>query len=260
MGRKLGAGATVVRGERAPAPDVNGRKTASLETAHKREHDLVPLLTHELGNQLTVVQGFAEMLVEGLDGSLPPDMARQFADAILRNAKQMSGLIETVSDVRKLDHGALALHLVDVDLATLVRDAVPELERLLGPRPLTLDLTPAAVVSADAVRIHKILTHLISNAAKFTPPDASVVVAVAAEDDRAELSVTDSGPGIPADERGQLFEKSPRRDAKAKGLGMGLYVSRGLARAHGGDLVFLPHEVGCRMVLQLPRTAGASGS
>ena len=240
-----------------PGSKLNARKTVSLETAYQRKHDLLPMLSHEIGNQLTVIQGFAEMLVDGMGNGLPTETARQFAESIVRNAKQMSGLLETVSEVRKLEQGTMELQVVDVDLAALVREAVPDMARLLGGRPLTVHLVPDAVVQADPVRIRQIFASLISNVAKFTPPDTPVVVAVAAGPECVELAITDEGPGIPEEQQDQLFEKFSRLDAKVKGSGLGLYLARGIARGHRGDLEYVPQDRGCRFVLRLPRAAGA---
>ena len=242
-----------------PGSMVTRSKKLAVETADNRKHDLLPMLTHEIGNQLTVIQGFAEMLADGIGHGLPADTARQFAESIVRNAKQMSGLLETVSEVRKLDQGTLELQMAEVDLRGLARHAISDLAGLLGDRPVTLELPTRAVVAADPVRVRHLLTSLISNAAKFTPPSTPVTVAVGGDDSWVELAVTDSGPGIPSDQQDQLFEKFSRLNTTVKGSGMGLYLARGIARAHAGELLFFPQDPGCRFVLRLPRVAGAIG-
>jgi signal transduction histidine kinase len=242
--RGLTARAGRPRAERVPA-----RQTPFVP-ADESEDDLLGVLCHQLGNQLTVIQGFSEMLLDGIGGTLPPDSARQFAEAIVRNAKQMSDLLATVSEVRELDQGVLQFQMVDVDVSALILDAAGALKALLGDRLLTLDLAEEAVVAADPVRIGQIFTHLVAHVAERTAGETSVVVAVTAGANQVELSVTFDGPGVPPEQRGQLFEKT----------GMGLYLSRGLARAHGGDLVVLPRGSGFRFVLRLPRPARAIAS
>ncbi len=223
-----------------------------MEHAYRRQHDLLPLLTHEIGNQLTVIQGFAEMLQEGL-GRLPEETARQFTEAIVRNAHQMRHLLEAVADLRQLDDGELRLDLTTLDLVVLVRQTMADLQGHLVDRRVALALPARAVVTADPVRLRQLLTNLVSNAGKFTAPGALVSVELVVRDEAVELAVADSGPGIPPEREQELFQKFSRLGARVHGTGIGLYLSRAIARAHGGDLVLVPQTVGCRFVLRLPR-------
>lgn len=241
-----------------PLAVVEADGPVSVETAYRRQHDLVPLLTHEIGNQLTVIQGFAEMLRDGL-GQLPDEIARQFADAVVRNSHQMRHLLEAVADLRRLDDGELRLDLTTFDLVPLVRQTLDDLQGQLTDRRVEVDLPPAAVVTADAVRLRQALTNLLSNAGKFTDPGAMITVGLAVDDDGVELSVADDGPGIPPGREQELFQKFSRLGARAHGTGIGLYLSRAIARAHGGDLVLAPQPVGCRFVLRLARLASTPG-
>jgi len=232
---------------------------ASIEAAYRRKHDLLPLLTHEIGNQLTVIQGFAEMLLAGV-GSLPEDTTRQFTEAIVRNSHQMRRLLEAVSDLRQLDDGALAIQPTTFDLVALVQETMDDLQGQLDRRRVTIVLPARAVVTADGVRIRQALTNLVANAAKFTPPDAHVTVELTVGDDTVELSVADDGPGIPPDREGELFQKFSRLGSRVKGTGIGLYLSRAIALAHGGDLVLAPGAVGCRFILRIPRRGRGGAS
>ncbi|HEX7276094.1 MAG TPA: HAMP domain-containing sensor histidine kinase, partial [Acidimicrobiales bacterium] len=214
--------------------------------------------THEIGNQLTVIQGFAEMLHDGL-GQLPQDTARQFTEAIVRNAHQMRHLLDAVADLRQLDDGELRLDLTALDLVPMVRETMDDLQGQLAGRRVALDLPAQAVLTADPVRLRQALTNLVSNAGKFTAPGAVVSVELTEGDDEVELAVADSGPGIPPDREPELFQKFSRLGARVQGTGIGLYLSRAIARAHGGDLVLVPQAVGCRFVLRLPRRGPAGG-
>jgi len=242
VARREGGG----RGAADPAP------VASIEAAYRRRHDLVPLLTHEIGNQLTVIQGFAEMLHAGL-GDLPEETARQFTEAIVRNSLQMRRLLEAVSDLRQLDDGDLTLAVADLDLVPLVRETLDDLQGQLGQRRVILALPVRAEINADPVRVRQALTNLVSNAAKFTPAEAVVAVELTVRADMVELSVSDDGPGIPPDREGELFQKFSRLGSSVKGTGIGLYLSRAIALAHGGDLVLVRQPAGCRFALFLPR-------
>jgi signal transduction histidine kinase len=237
--------------ESDPAPVA---PAVSVEASYRRQHNLLPLLTHEVGNQLTVIQGFAEMLCEGL-GHLPEETARQFAEAIVRNSLQMRRVLDAVSDLRQLDDGELSLDLAPLDLVPVVQETMDDLRAQLADRRVTMALPSRAVVTADSVRVRQALTNLVSNAAKFTGPGDLVSVQVAVRDDAVEVSVADNGPGIPPEREAELFRKFSRLGAKVSGSGIGLYLSRAIARAHGGDLVLVPQAIGCRFALRLPRRA-----
>ena len=192
------------------------------------------------------------MLHTGL-GQLPVETARQFSEAIVRNSLQMRRLLEAVADLRQLDDGELALAITSVDLVPLVRETLDDLQGQLGPREVKMVLPDRVEIDADPVRVRQALTNLVSNAAKFTPPDAVVLVELTDGCEAVELAVSDDGPGIPPDREGELFQKFSRLGSRVKGTGIGLYLSRAIALAHGGDLVLEPQPVGCRFVLRLAR-------
>lgn len=215
------------------------------------EPDLLSILTHDLGNQLTVVGGFAEMLADGVD-DLPPSMVREFSQAILRGAEQMRVLLQSVSDLRRLEHGKLDVHPEALDLVPLVRRVLNQWRLQLGSRPVDVVLPDELVTGADASRVQQILGHLLSNVSKFTPPDATVAVELALAGPWVALSVGDSGPGIPPERSDDAFERFAHLGTGVKGTGLGLFVSRAVARAHGGDLVLDNQPEGARFVLRLP--------
>jgi len=159
----------------------------SVEHAYKHKHDLFPLLTHEVGNQLTVIKGYAELLLEGI-ASLPVDTSRQFAEAIVRTAGHMGALIESVSDLHRLDLGTMEVQPIELDLVSLVRETLADMARQLGERSVDVVLPDQLHVFADPVRTRQILTNLKSNAAKFSPTSATVAMEnLLARTDVAEL-------------------------------------------------------------------------
>ncbi len=133
---------------------------------------------------------------------------------------------------------------------------------MLAPQ-LTIGRTGATELrlDADPTRIAQILSNLLDNARRYTPPGGAITVDIHRRADAAEVTVTDSGPGIPDDQRERIFERLVRLDAgRARdhgGAGLGLPIARALARAHGGELVCLPHDGGARFRLTLPLAAAA---
>ncbi|WP_460010538.1 HAMP domain-containing sensor histidine kinase, partial [Mycobacterium avium] len=112
-------------------------------------------------------------------------------------------------------------------------------------------------LSRNATRLSQIVSNLLDNARRYTPAGGAIEIDLRAGDGAAEITVTDTGPGIPDDEREHIFDRLVRLDAgRARdhgGAGLGLAIARALARAHGGDLVCLPHQGGARFRLTLPR-------
>jgi signal transduction histidine kinase len=142
-----------------------------------------------------------------------------------------------------VEAGELSVSLERVDLADYLGEVVADLEAISEDHPVHLhDRTRgggATIVALDRVRVRQILTNLIDNAAKFSPPGSPIDITY---DDGGggtiSVTVADRGPGVPAERRGELFQRFSRLDSMAKGTGLGLYISRGLARAHGGDLTY----------------------
>lgn len=170
-------------------------------------------------------------------------------------------------DLSRIDAG-LALDVQDVDLAALI-EAEADRTAMLAPQlTITRSGPTALVVPADPTRLAQILSNLLDNARRYTPPNGRISIDLrrcaehATGRELAEVTVTDTGPGIPDDERERIFERLVRLDtARSRdrgGAGLGLPIARALARAHGGDLVCLPHEGGARFQLTLPATAARS--
>ncbi|WP_297775102.1 ATP-binding protein, partial [Mycobacterium sp.] len=152
----------------------------------------------------------------------------------------------------------LALELQDVDVAAVL-DGEADRAALLAPQ-ISVSRTglTALTLKVDATRLSQVVSNLLDNARRYTPAGGAITIDLRAhDDDIAEVIITDTGPGIPDDERDRVFERLVRLDAgRARdhgGAGLGLAIARALARAHGGELVCLPHEGGARFRLTLPR-------
>jgi signal transduction histidine kinase len=156
--------------------------------------------------------------------------------AIGRAASGMSALIDSLVAVGALDSGDLRLDLRPTDLGELAMRVVDDLAATLEGRGVEVTADGPAPVLVDATRIQQVLTNLITNAAKFSPPGAPVSVRVVPVGIDVELHVIDRGPGVPPDRLADVFRKFSRLDRTKKGTGLGLYLARGIARAHGGEL------------------------
>lgn len=154
------------------------------------------------------------------------------------NARRLQGLTRDVLDSQAVESGRMSYAMGDADLVEEVAVAV-EAAGALYPR-LTIETEADVVrlpVVADVDRIQQVLTNLVDNAAKVSPPGGTIAVRVGRDGDRATVSVTDEGPGLSADLQGRVFDKFVRgRDTSVSGTGLGLYISRQILEAHGGDI------------------------
>lgn len=214
-------------------------------------------LVHELRTPLTVIQGLAATLAQRGD-ALPSATAAELLQALHRNSKQMSSLLDAVASARDLDAG-MTLYPEPIVVTDFVTEVMNDLSSLLDDRTVTIDTTSVpdgTTVALDPLRIRQVVTNLVTNAVRFSPPGAPIDVAAALVGDDLVVSCRDRGPGIAEERRAELFREHSRLGADGPGMGLGLFISRGIARAHGGDLRHEPAEGGgSRFLLTLPATA-----
>ncbi len=217
-----------------------------MELLEQRE-DLLSAVSHDLRNPLTVIQGQAQRLKRGLEQGLPPDRLRAGAEAIDTAARSMNAMIQDLVDQARLEAGQLRMDLMPVDLgATLPRLIADHAEALQAGRiqlQLPPDLPP---VCADPGRMERILLNLLSNAIKYSAPGTPITVSARQEGRFVITSVTDRGPGIPPEQMPRLFQRFYRTEAggeRREGVGLGLYISRKLVQAQGGE-IWAESEVG----------------
>ncbi|MGZ4144230.1 MAG: ATP-binding response regulator [Actinomycetota bacterium] len=224
-----------------------------IEADEQPPDEMLSYITHELSSPLAVIRGFAELLSKDAYRLSEKD-AVDSVNAILRGSKQMQALLDNFSDARRVDTDAVDLIREEVAVGELVRQTAQDMRAVLAPHPVEVDAPDGLVLKIDPVRIRQTLTNLLSNAAKFSRGSESIDISVDSTPNFARICVTDKGPGIPPEARARLFKKFSRLQRSVGGMGLGLYISRGIARAHGGDLSFeAPPDGGSRFVLSLPR-------
>ena len=200
--------------------------------------DFVSLVSHELRSPMAAVIGSARTLQQRWR-ELRPDQREAFLAVIADETTRLAALIGDVLDTSRLEAGTFGYRFGDVDLATVLRDAVSAAELGQDEVRLTTEIAPSLPpVRGDAERLRQLADNLISNALKHSPAGGEILVAAHAENGAVRVRVTDTGPGIAAEHHGLIFEKFGRatgRDAKP-GTGLGLFISRSFAEAHGGSL------------------------
>lgn len=224
-----------------PSTPANGSAGALLSRA-----------AHELRTPLAVMRGFADLL-SGAVARDDDETVLKCADAILRGSAQLQTVLESMLVTAAVQRGGIRLDLASVHLGELVQETLRDLQPIVSGHSVSVDVIRDVIVHADVAKVRQIITNLVSNAAKFSPKGSAISVKVGSTDDGARIEVTDQGPGIPAGDLERVFEEYERLDSDTKGMGLGLYISRRLAEAHGGKLeVSSSDSVGSTFELLLP--------
>jgi two-component system sensor histidine kinase BaeS len=257
--RAMGRGDRTARVGRIPAPgELRELATAfnqmanTLDRQEQLRRALVADVAHELRTPIAVLQAGHEALLDGVAEPTPSQLA-SLRDEVLRLAR-MVGDLQTLAAA---EAAALQLALRPADLADIAATAADSLSGRFEAIGVSLErrLDPAKIL-ADPGRLHQVITNLLTNALKFTPPGGQVTLRTELDDGDAVLQVTDTGVGIPADELPHIFDRFWRGQgaARVSGSGIGLSVAAELARAHGGHLTASSQPgQGTEMTLTLPR-------
>lgn len=233
-----------------------------VQAGHQAMRDFVSNVSHELKTPLTSIQGFSQAIMEG--ATHDEAAKRRAAQIIHQEAGRMSRLVEDLLDLARLDSGQIAMQKTPLDLAEILANTVNQ----LLPQAVKKDIKiikmwgQLPAITGDGDRLAQVFTNLLSNAVRYTPAGGKITVAGAVvqgvprprptraglvqpdattalseRGDFIEISVADSGPGIPPEDLGRIFErfyqvdKSRKRD---RGTGLGLAISKEIIEAHGG--------------------------
>ncbi|MBA2385077.1 MAG: GAF domain-containing protein [Actinobacteria bacterium] len=199
--------------------------------------DFVSLVSHELRSPMAAVIGSALTLQQRWR-ELGSEQREAFLAVIADETTRLSVLIGDVLDTSRIEAGTFGYVFSDVDLAEIVLESVAAAEIGQDEVRLSCDLPrPLPHVRGDAGRLRQLVDNLISNAVKFSSTGGEVRVQARADNGRLIVRVDDDGPGIPAEEQEQIFEKFGRAVGSSKpGTGLGLFLARSFAEAHGGSL------------------------
>jgi signal transduction histidine kinase len=218
-------------------------------------------VSHELRTPLALILGPVESMLSraGLD---PGD--RRALDLVRRNAHQLLGQVNDLLDVAKVESGAMAARYAVADLADLLRSTAGYFAGLADERRVrySVDAPAALPAEIDPAQIGRVLLNVLSNAFKYTPEGGAIACRLAVDGGRAVVTVADSGPGVPAEARPQIFERfyQVESDAtrRAGGTGLGLAIARDFVTLHGGTIaVGDAPDGGALFTIDLPLVAPA---
>lgn len=222
--------------------------------ANNAKSEFVSMVSHELKTPMTAMRGFTDLMLGGMAGELT-DKQRTFLETIAANLRRMGTLIQDLTDISRIETGHLHINPAPVPFASIVSETLQTTQGLADEKgihlhlELPVDLPP---VMADQQRLVQVLTNLISNACKYSPPDTDVEVVVKAEAivmkegepprPMVVCSVCDHGYGISEADQAKMFTKFFRSGnpdiRQSPGTGLGLSITKGIVELHGGRIWF----------------------
>jgi PAS domain S-box-containing protein len=233
------------------------RGVSSDSRLEQMQDDFLSLVTQELRNPLTAILGFTQLLSSPEIVADTGKRARTLRSLQAR-AQQMAAAIEDLLLASRIERGELRLDRAPTDLAMLVTETVTRFEQFQTTHRFVVDAeTSMQRADVDPRRIEQAVTNLLSNAVKYSTGAEPVRVAVVRAEGDAAISVTDAGEGVPADETERVFDRFYKgQSARARpGAGLGLYLVRMIAEAHGGDVALTSKPLkGSTFTIRLPMT------
>jgi PAS domain S-box-containing protein len=213
---------------------------SALKELERLREEFAAIVAHDLRNPIAAIRATADMALLRAPEGDSLVVTRGGVERVRHAAARLDDMVKDLMDASRIEVGQLTLDKQPVDAAQAVRSAMSQIQPTLGAHPLELELDgERASIEVDPRRLEQILTNVVENAAKYSPDSAPIVVRVRQRDRGVAISVVDKGGGIAADELPLLFDRfyqAQRARAMRKGLGLGLYITKGLVEAHGGRI------------------------
>jgi two-component system phosphate regulon sensor histidine kinase PhoR len=209
-----------------------------LRRADQIRRDFVANVSHELRTPLTAIRGYVEAL---LDDPADPDSTHKFLEIIARHTTRMERLVKDLLRLARLDARQEALEMARCDVRQIFSGVIADLSPSIEAKQqhVAIEVPPDAIqVDGDPAKLHDIVRNLVENAVNYSPDGADVTLAGARENGKYTITVADSGPGIPPEDLGRVFERFYRVDksrARPGGTGLGLAIVKHLVELHGGE-------------------------
>jgi PAS domain S-box-containing protein len=233
--------------------DDSGKISGYLGIAHdisvhkrndKMKSEFVSTVSHELRTPLTAIAGALGLISGGALGKIP-ETAMQMISIAHKNSQRLTYLINDLLDMEKLIAGKAHFHMKQQALMPLIEQSIEGILTYGADRRIKLALSRTAAdahIWVDSQRLIQVLSNLLSNAIKYSPDEGTVEIAAQAQDESVRISVSDNGPGIPAEFRSHIFEKFSQADSsdtrQKGGTGLGLAITRELVERMGGTIGF----------------------
>lgn len=210
-----------------------------LKKADQIRRDFVANVSHELRTPLTAIKGYSEALLDESDSA---EAHHQFVEIIYRHAVRMERLVKDLLRLARLDAGQEGVDLALCEIENLVKGVVSDFEAIAREKRQRLEThisSEARTLESDPAKLHDVLRNLVENAVNYTPDGGAIQIHARLKDDRFELRVVDSGPGIPPEDLTRVFERFYRVDksrTRPGGTGLGLAIVKHLVHVLDGEI------------------------
>jgi signal transduction histidine kinase len=239
-----------------------------VKAGQQAQRDFVANVSHDLKTPLTSIQGFSQAMLDGT--ATEGEANRRAAEIIHREAERMRRMVDDLLLLARIDAGQMQLEQRPIEIGELLASCVARLEPRAAEKEveLALQIPPEGLprVTGDGDRLMQLFANLLDNALKHTPVGSQVAVEGSGGQGRVQVTVSDTGPGIPADELPRIFERfyqvdKSRTRSPAEGVGLGLAIAQELAHAHGGWITAESEVgVGTNFTVNLPAAGSPATS
>ena len=200
--------------------------------------DFISIASHEMRTPMTSIKGSIELLLGGYAGELPAE-STELLGICLTAVDRLIRLINDLLDISKIESGKMELHLTRLNMVDCVNKSMRSLQSLADVNKVTIRADRGnglPDVMGDRDRLEQIITNLLSNALKYSPPEKDVWIRTVQKEALVCVSVSDEGPGIPPDQVGRVFDRFQQLAGAKKGTGLGLAIARALVEQHRGRM------------------------
>jgi two-component system phosphate regulon sensor histidine kinase PhoR len=233
----------------APVPAPGGprgviiaRDISPLNSANRMRANFISMVSHDLRTPLNSINGFLEIVLDGMVGTLNPKQ-EEFLAFALTSTRQLMTLVEDVLFISRADSGQFKLRLDTMSILDTIAQCVRNLQAQAQKAQVNLRVAlpdDLPTLYADELRLQQVLTNLINNAIKFTPPQGTITIEAGVDRTALRISVRDTGEGVPVEQQARIFERFVQLDADSQGAaggyGLGLAIARLIVQQHGGRI------------------------
>ncbi len=212
----------------------------TLENLEKMRRDFVANISHELRTPMTSINGFIEGI---LDGTIPEEKQQEYLNIVKEEVKRLQRLVTDMLDIARMEAGESGMSISAFDICELVRISVIQLQQPLEEKNINFRANfdkESIYIKADRDAIHRVVINLLHNAVKFTPKEGNISVTVHTVKGKAEITISDSGEGIPEEDLPYVFDRFHKADksrSKDKaGVGLGLYIVKNIINSHNEEI------------------------